>query len=161
MPPVLVLVPPAFLAAAAVACWGSGWAPAGAVRVVAASAAWLAAGAVVALGAWGGRQPVEFEAAQLTVAGVPFGMRLDAVSTTFELLVLVPVGLLLCFQRRTPFQCSVALLAAFAAACAIESDRLLLTAVCFSVCVTVLVSALRHEDDQGLAPFLISLRRAW
>jgi hypothetical protein len=161
MPPVLVLVPPALLAVAAAASWGLGWASARGARVVAASAAWLAAGAVVALWAVGGRQPIEFEAAQLTPAGVPFGMRLDAVSTAFELLVLVPLGLLLAFQRRTPFQCVLALLAAFAAACAIESDRLLLTAVCFSVCVTALVSALRYEDERGLQAFLVSLRLAW
>src|SRR5438270_5882524 len=153
MPPVLVLVPPALLAAAAVACWGLGWAPALAPRVVATSAAWVAAGAVVAIWAAAGRQPIEFEAGQLTPAVVPLGIRLDAVSTAFGLLVLVPLGLLLAFQKRTWFQCALALLGAFAALSAIESDSLLLTAVCFSVCVTVLVSGLRHEDDRGLQAF--------
>src|SRR5437879_230300 len=161
MPPVLVLVPPALIAAAAVACWGLGWADARGARIVAASAAWLAAVAVVVLWIVAGRQPVEFEAAQLAPAGVPLGMRLDAVSTAFCLLVLVPLGLLLTFQRRTAFQCTLAVLAAFAAVCAIESDRLLLTAVAFSVCVTVLVSALRHEDERGLRAFLVSQRLAW
>ena len=88
-------------------------------------------------------------------------MRLDAVSLAFVLLVLVPLGLLLASQRRTSWQCTLAVLAAFAAVCAIESDRLLLTAVAFSACVTVLVAALRHEDERGIDAFLISLRLAW
>ena len=161
MPPALVLVPPALLAAAAAACWGSKRARMPDARVVAAASAWLAAGAFVGIWVVGGRQPVEFEAPQLTAAGVPFGMRLDAVSLAFVLLVLVPLGLLLASQRRTSWQCALAVLAAFAAVCAIESDRLLLTAVAFSACVTVLVAALRHEDERGIDAFLISLRLAW
>src|SRR2546430_16208685 len=161
MPPVLVLIPPALLAVAALACWGVGRADARGARVVAAAATWLAAAAVVVLWTLAGRQAVEFEAAQVPLAGGPFGLRLDAVSTAFCLLVLVPLGLLLTFQRRTPFQCTLAELAALAAVCAIESDRLLLTAFAFSVCVTVLVSALRHEDERGLQAFLISQRLAW
>ena len=161
MPPALVLVPPALLAAAALACWGLGLARAPGARAVASAGAWLAAGAVVAIWSVGGRQQVEFEVAQLAPAGVTFGMRLDAVSAAFGLLVLVPVGLLLAFQRRDPWQCGVGLLAALAAVFALESDRLLLTAVGFSVCVTVLASALRQEDEDGLQPFLISLRMAW
>src|ERR1700730_18483767 len=161
MPPAWLLLPPALLAAAAAACWGLGWAHARGARVVASAAAWLAAGAVVAIWSLAGGQPLEFEAGQLTPAGVAFGMRLDAVSVAFGLLVLVPLGLLLAFQRRTPWQCALGVLAAFAAVFAVESDRLLLTAVGFSACVTVLVSTLRHEDEDGLQPFLISLRLAW
>jgi formate hydrogenlyase subunit 3/multisubunit Na+/H+ antiporter MnhD subunit len=161
MPPALVLVPHALLAAAAVTCWGLRWARPRGAQVVAASAAWLAGGAIVTLWFIGGRQPIEFEVPQLTLAGVSFGMRLDAVSTAFGLLVLVPLGLLLAFQRRTSWQCALAVLAALAAVSAIESDRLLLTAVGFSACVTVLVAALRHEEERGLQAFLISLRLAW
>src|SRR2546429_5360389 len=161
MPPAMVLVPPALLAVAAVACWGLQWTDARASRLVATSAAWLAAAAVVVIWTIAGRQPVEFEVAQLTLAGVPVGMRLDAVSMAFALLVLVPLGPLLAFQRRTSWQCVLALLAAFAAVCAIESDRLLLAAVGFSACVTVLVAALRQEDARGIQAFLISLRLAW
>src|SRR5437870_4091941 len=161
MPPVLVLIPPALLGVAALACWGLGRADARGARAVAAAATWLAAGAVVVLWTFAGRQPVELEASQVAPAGVPFGLRLDAVSMAFCVLVLVPLGLLLTFQRRTPFQCTLAELAALAAVCAIESDRLLLTALAFSVCVTVLVSALRHEDERGLQAFLISQRVAW
>ena len=161
MPPALVLVPPALLAVAAVACWGLQWTDTRVSRLVATSAAWLAAAAVVAIWAIGGRQPIEFEVSQLALAGVPLGMRLDAVSMAFALLVLVPLGPLLAFQRRTSWQCILAMLAAFAAVCAIESDRLLLTAVGFSACVTVLVAALREEEPGGLQTFLISLRLGW
>src|SRR5438132_22711 len=89
MPPVLVLIPPALLAVAALACWGVGRADARGARVVAAAATWLAAAAVVVLWTFAGRQAVEFEAAQVSLAGVPFGLRLDAVSTAFCLLLAV------------------------------------------------------------------------
>jgi hypothetical protein len=168
MPPALVLLPPALLAAAAAVCCGLGWARASAAPPVAAAGAWLGAAAAGAIWTATGRVPMELELTRLTPTGPPVGLRLDAVSVLFLLLVLVPSGLLLAFQRRTAWQCALTVLAALAATVALEADDLVLAVIAFATCVTVLNGLVRGEDEEagderagGWRPFSLSLQPAW
>jgi hypothetical protein len=159
MPAASVLAPPALLAAAAVVGWALELAGVRATRALTAVAAWLAI--VVLLASWAatGRGTLELNLAG-TVAGAPPALRLDAISAAFGLVVLLPTAMLLSFQRRAGREASVASLAAAASLLATEAGSVLLTAVALGSCASLVLLALRLEEDRRIGFYWASLSSA-
>lgn len=147
MPPALVLLPSALLAAAA-ACRGlQVWGPRrvrAAARPAAVTAGWLALVAPLLLWAAARRAPVEL-LLPLSLAGVPVGLRLDAVALGFQLLVLLPHALL-ATAGPSVRQAVLGALATSMAVLTAEADRLLLTAVGLATCVTLAVATVHSGE---------------
>lgn len=156
MPAASVLAPSALLAAAAVAGWVLEPLGVRSSRRLAAGAAWLALAALLASW-WGtGRTALELNFPG-TLAGAPAALRLDAVGVAFGVLVLLPVALLLSFQRRGPTEASLAALAASASLLAGLAASLLLTAVAVGTCASLVLVALHQEEERPPRACLVSL----
>jgi hypothetical protein len=156
MPAASVLAPSALLAAAAALGWLIELAGLRLSRWPAAVAVWLAL--VVLLVSWAatGRAALELNLPG-TLSAAPLALRLDAIGVAFGLVVLLPTALLLTFQRRSSAEASVAALAASASLLASEAGSVLLTAVAIGACASLLLLALRIEDDRPVTAFWISL----
>jgi formate hydrogenlyase subunit 3/multisubunit Na+/H+ antiporter MnhD subunit len=158
---VFLLAPPVLLAAAG----GLGWClrpfAAGAGRVVAAGAAWLALAELAAAWFIGGRGPQDV-AAPFTVAGSPLLLRVDALTVLLWFVVLVPVALLLTFQRRAGEQAALAALATAAGLATLAAGGLVMAAFGLSTTVTVVLVLLRENGDATATPLAwVELTAAW
>jgi formate hydrogenlyase subunit 3/multisubunit Na+/H+ antiporter MnhD subunit len=159
MPAASVLAPPALLAAAAAIGWALQLAGARSARLPAAVAAWLAL--VVLLASWAatGRGTLELNLPG-TLAGAPLALRLDAISVAFGLVVLLPMAMLVSFQRRSAGEASLASLAASASLLATAAGSVLLTAVALGGCASLVLLALRQEEDRLTGVYWVSLSAA-
>jgi formate hydrogenlyase subunit 3/multisubunit Na+/H+ antiporter MnhD subunit len=159
MPAASVLAPPALLAAAAALGWALELAGARSTRLPAAVAAWLALGVLLAGWAATGRGTLELNLPG-TLAGAPLALRMDAISVAFGLVVLLPTAMLLTFQRRSAGEASLASLAASASLLATAAGSVLLTAVALGGCASVVLLALRQEEDRLTGVYWVSLSAA-
>jgi formate hydrogenlyase subunit 3/multisubunit Na+/H+ antiporter MnhD subunit len=156
MPAASVLAPSALLAAAAAVGWALERLGVPASRWLAAGAAWLALVALLATWWATGRATLELNLPG-TVGGAPPALRLDAIGVAFGLVVLLPTALLFTFQRRGPAEASVAALAASASLLVSAAGSLLLTAVALGTCASLVLVALRQEEDRPATAYLVSL----
>jgi formate hydrogenlyase subunit 3/multisubunit Na+/H+ antiporter MnhD subunit len=160
MPLATLLLPPLVLVLAAAAAWGLERAGVDVGRPIAAGAAWAALAALTAGWFAGGRTPLD-QSTPLSAAGVPLVLRMDAVTVLFWLAVLLPVALLLTFQRRTSGQAAVSALAAAAALGALAAGSLVLTAFGLAVCAGLVLVLLCRDELRATWAVWLSLTGAW
>src|SRR5438105_52333 len=152
-------VPVALPAVAALVTWALDQVGLRLGGLLCAAAAWLAVG--VLLLTWlPGRTIVEVSSGFLA-PGIQLGLRLDAVSFAFELLLLVPAALLLTFQSRLAHQGALAGLAVSAASTAVAASGLVLAALAWGTAVTLLVLLLQDEDEAATRPHWTALILGW
>jgi formate hydrogenlyase subunit 3/multisubunit Na+/H+ antiporter MnhD subunit len=160
MPPAALLLPPALLAAAAVAGWAleaAGVDPRGAPAAV---AAWLALAVVSADLLAGGRSALELTA-PAGAGGVAATLRLDTVTLVFWLVVLVPVALLMTFQRRSAGEAALAALATATALVSLAAGSLLLSAFGLGACASLVMVLLRQEEVRATTACWVALTGTW
>lgn len=160
MPLASLLVPPGLLAAAAALSLVLGQAGVRAGRWICAAGAWLA---LLAVGlAWlaGARAAVEVSG-PVVLAGAPLTLRLDAVTTLFELVALLPLGLLLTFQARDWPEATAAALMGAATLAALEAGSLLLTVLGLATCAGLGMVALCQESSTPTGRYWVTQTTAW
>jgi formate hydrogenlyase subunit 3/multisubunit Na+/H+ antiporter MnhD subunit len=157
---VLVLLPPALLAATGGLAWFLRPLGIEVARPAVAAAAWLALALLA--GAWfgGGRGPQDV-AAPFTVAGAPLVLRIDALTVLLWFTVLVPAALLLTFQPGAADR-PLAALAIATALGTLAAGSLVMAAFGLATTVSLVLVLLREEADATATPLAwVSLTAAW
>lgn len=160
MPLVSLLVPPGLLAVAAALSLALGQAGVRGGRWICAVGAWLA---LLAAGlAWlaGARGAVEVSG-PVVLAGAPLTLRLDAVTTLFELVALLPLGLLLTFLPRDWPEATAAALMGAATLATLEAGSLLLTVLGLATCAGLGMVALCQESGTPNGRYWVTQTMAW
>ena len=159
MPPVVLLAPIVLPIAAAIVAAASSRLGEGVARIVAAAGAWAAVAAIAVI--WlAVRSTQELSLGQLGF-GANLDLRLDGVAVVFGVLALAPAALLLTLQPRGWQESTVASLAIAAAALALESDNMVLTAVGGCTAATLAVVQFDIEDVRAVRPSWPSVITPW
>src|SRR6266545_1648186 len=160
MPLATLLMAPALLATAALVAWCLRLVAPAAGRPVTSAAAWAAL--VLGPATWfaGSGAPREL-AAPFPVAGVPLILRLDAVTVLAWTALLVPVALLLTFQRRTAAQAAIAALTASAGLFTLAAGSLVLAAFGLATCAGLVLVLFRQEEPAPIQSYWTAVTAAW